>query len=314
MKKKIWHWFAGLRIASYRLKPMLKAENDNNKEALLSEIILKYHVLEKGLSMPERRYCFGYKNITELCNSVLLYKKRFGEDTNQIIYAVEAIMEYRTIHFMNNQSIDSNVLESIDMVLEMFPEIPESSQPCMTREEFFKGADGNFIELSHGRHTCRHFEGSVDITDVQNAIQLAQETAPSACNRQSTKVKLINDKKIIDSVLSNQSGNRGFGHTFDKLIIITTDMSYWNYVTNIGGYIDGGIYLMNLLYALYYYKIGACTLNSYFSPKQDKQVRQILNLPMTESFVAIIGIGKLKENVVLAKSGRKKINEILKIY
>lgn len=270
-------------------------------------------MLEKGLSMPDRRFGFGFENLKELCNLILKINKT-SYKSNQVVFAIQAIKEYKSLHLTHNEQIRKDVDELIDSVLSTFPDIGESCQPNMTDKEFFESSDKQFLEFCHGRHSCRHFEGSVSEEDVIKAIALAQETSPSACNRQSVKVKLINDKKLVSDVLNCQSGNRGFGNTIDKLIILTTDMSYWNYVTNVGGYVDGGIYLMNLLYSLYYYKIGACTLNAYFAKETDQKVRELLNLPRTEVFIAIIGIGKVRSNVVLAKSGRKEIDEILKVY
>lgn len=313
MIKKLWHRIAGLCVANYRLNSLISAESSDNREFLLSEIILHYHVLEKGLSMPERRFGFGLQNMKELCMLVFIYYEKFGCNSNQIEYAVQAIQEYKRIHQEKGESIRDDVSGMIDKVLALFPDIKDNSQPSMTDEQFYSAADKDFYSFSHGRHTCRHFNGSVSTEDIVKAITLAQETAPSACNRQSVKVKLITDKTLVANVLSLQSGNRGFGHSFDKLIILTTDMSYWNYVTNIGGYVDGGIYLMNLLYSLFYYKIGACTLNCYFVKQNDIEACKLLKMPKTEEFVAIIGIGKIKENVVLAKSGRKNVNEILTI-
>lgn len=313
MLKKLWHRIAGLSVANYRLNSLMAAESLNNNEYLLSEIILHYHVLEKGLSMPDRKFGFGLQNLKELCLLISLYSEKFGNNSNQIEYAIQAIKEYKQIHVENCETIREDVCQLVDNVLSLWPDIEDGLQPTMTDVEFYSASDKEFYEFSHGRHSCRHFNGSVSIEDVVKAITLAQETTPSACNRQSVKVKLITNKRLVSEFLSLQSGNRGFGHTFDKLIVLTTDMSYWNYVTNIGGYVDGGIYLMNLLYALYYYKIGACTLNSYFVKQNDLKARKLLKMPETEAFVAIIGIGKLKENVVLAKSGRKNTNEILTI-
>lgn len=313
MIKKIWHKIAGLKVAYYRLNALLAAESDDNNEFLLSEIILHYHVLEKGLSMPNRRFGFGLQNINELCDLLIAYYNRFGINSNQIIYAIQAIMEYKQIHEDNNQPIREDILKNIEKVLQLLPTVKFHPQPSITKDEFFSFSEKGFYEFSHGRHSCRHFDGEVDKEDIVKAITLAQETSPSACNRQSVKVKLLTDKKLISDILNLQSGNRGFGDSFDKLIILTTDMSYWNYVTNIGGYIDGGIFLMNLLYSLYYYKIGACTLNSYFVNEDDKKAKSLLDLPKTEMFIAIIGIGKIKDSVILAKSGRKDISEILTI-
>lgn len=314
MFKYIWHKIAGLKVANYRLRSVLVAERKKSKEHLLSEIILHYHVLEKGLSMPERRYGFGCRNVIELCSLIKQYLVRYNKDSNQLLFAVEAILEYKQIHISSGKDYPLDVQSAIESTVILFPEAKPVSQPEMSKSDFFQFSNSSFLDFSHGRHSCRHLKGSVSSDTVIKAIELAQEISPSACNRQSIKIKLIEEKKMVSSILALQSGNRGFGHAFDKLVIITTDMSYWNYVTNIGGFVDGGIYLMNLLYSLYYYKVGACTLNSYFRPKEDTTVRKILHLPETEMFVAIVGIGDICDHVVLARSGRKNVNEILKIY
>lgn len=313
MIKLLWHKWSGLMISYYRLKSLFYSEKNNLKARNLSEIIQHYHVIEKGLSMPDRRYCFGEKKMLELCTLIIDYIKDYGIDSNQLLYAASAILEYKQLHEEANYNLNSNLKEMMDSVLDLFKDLEAEGQPQMSRSEFFSASSEDFYKFSHGRHSCRHFCGEVNLEDIEKAIKLAQETTPSACNRQSVCVHLVNNKDILHSLLEIQSGNRGFGHTFDKLIVITSDMSYWNYITYIGGYVDGGIYLMNLLYSLYYYQIGACPLNTFFNKKEDKKVRKLLNLSEAESIVGFIGVGNVTDNVILAKSGRKDFNEILNI-
>lgn len=313
MLKLIWHKISSLEISYYRLKSLFYSEKYNLSTRLLSEIIQDYHVIEKGLSMPERRYGFGSKKMMGLCSHLQEYIKIKGFDSNQLFFAASAILEYRKIHEEAKYKLDDDLVAKIESVLSQFKSIPTEGQPHMSREEFFRASDDGFYQFSHGRHSCRHFNGMVEIGDVEKAIKLAQETTPSACNRQSINIHLVCNKEILHSLLAIQSGNRGFGHTFDKLIVITSDMSYWNYITYIGGYVDGGIYMMNLLYSLYYYHIGACPLNTYFSKKDDLSVRKLIKLNEVEAIVGFIGIGHVADDVVLAKSGRKDVKEILKI-
>lgn len=313
MLKLLWHQLSGLKISFYRLKPLFYSEKHNHTTRLLSEIIQTYHVIEKGLSMPERRLGFGTEKIIYLCNLLHEYVNLKGDESNQLICAASALLEYKTIHETENYKLDENLLSKIDSTLVLFENIPIENQPCMNRDDFFMSSDKNFFQFSHGRHSCRHFNGVVEVEDVEKAIKLAQETTPSACNRQSVCVHLIINKEILHSLLKIQSGNRGFGHSFDKLIVITSNMSYWNYITYIGGYVDGGIYMMNLLYSLYYYHIGACPLNTYFNKNEDEMVRKLLNLKNAESIVGFIGIGKVANKVVLAKSVRKGYKEILNV-
>jgi nitroreductase len=90
-----------------------------------------------------------------------------------------------------------------------------------------------------------------------------------------------------------------------------------NYYYSIGErnqlYIDGGVFLMNLLYALHYYKIGACPAHWGFNYKQDKEIQKELNLSGSEKVICLIPIGIPKEEFKTTLSLRRKNEEILKI-
>ena len=77
-----------------------------------------------------------------------------------------------------------------------------------------------------------------------------------------------------------------------------------------GGYIDAGIYLMNLLYSLHYHKIAACPLNWYATVEEDQQLHDLLSIPESQKIVAIIACGNAKENLKLVNSNRLSIEEV----
>ena len=124
-------------------------------------------------------------------------------------------------------------------------------------------------------------------------------------------MRVISDKDVISQIFSIHRGNRGFGHLADKLLVLTTDMRYWEIKTCFGGYIDGGIYAMNLLYALHFNKIGACPLNACFTPKEEEKIRKMINLPDDENLVLFIAIGGVPNNFKLANSHRYNIDNIV---
>ena len=68
---------------------------------------------------------------------------------------------------------------------------------------------------------------------------------------------------------------------------------------------------MNLLYALHYYHICACTLNAHLSIKKQKQLRKIVGMKPAEIPICFIGIGMPTEKMRIAKSRRLSLGQVL---
>jgi nitroreductase len=286
--------------------------NIEKEQTLICSIICGYHVVEKGITMPNRRLGFGKDNVLNLINDCLLYIKLYGKDHEQLQYAVIVINEYKIIHDRENYNLETEIALKIDKILHVFGTTFTERYENYSREEYFKYNLSPFNIFSYSRHSLRNFEGDVDLEDIKKAIALAQN-APSACNRQSTRVKIVIDKVKIGQILDIQNGNRGFGHLADKYLILTSEQSHWGVLDRHGGYIDAGIYAMNLLYALHFYKIGVCPLNCYFTPKQDREIRKCLMLPKSEEIMLIMALGNLPENFYVAKSFRYSLEKIISI-
>ena len=69
-------------------------------------------------------------------------------------------------------------------------------------------------------------------------------------------------------------------------------------------YIDGGMYAMNLLYALHYNQIAACILNCSHTPEKDELLRNICGIKDSENFIAMIACGIPPERFKIAISRR----------
>lgn len=286
---------------------LLKDEED--ADSIMKRILLRYHVIEKGLTMPERRNGFGRDVLLGLISDILTYIDRYGKQNEQISVATGVVADYLAVHEKQGFALDEKVLSSIHKLLDKYP-CPAVHQKEENKEHYFSTCDKPFDEFSKSRHSLRHFDGPAKIEKLKDALQLAQN-APSACNRQATRVRVVSDKDVISKIFSIHRGNRGFGHLADKLLVLSTDMRYWEIKTCFGGYVDGGIYAMNLLYALHYNKIGACPLNACFTPKEEVKVRKMINLPDNENLVLFIAIGGVPDNFRLANSHRYNSDNVV---
>jgi len=163
--------------------------------------------------------------------------------------------------------------------------------------------------------STRSFTGEkIPFESINKAIEIAK-TAPSVCNRQPTKVYYTENKTRIDRILNIQQGLIGYTKNINQLLILVTDR---NYFYSIGErnqlYIDGGIFLMNLLYSLHYYEIGACPAHWGFNQFQDKQIQKEIDLSESEKVICLIPIGIPIAEFKTTLSLRRENAEIIRVF
>lgn len=290
------------------LNESMVLDYSKSEDSFLGNITLRAHVVEKGLTMPNMRPNFGHGNLVDLIAKCIEYSEKYDTTKPLFASAVSVIKEYKEVHECLCEKIPSDILCLIEKVYELFPNIEASRQPIKTKDETFY--HGDFYYVAHHRVTNRNFSGPVNSENLQLALMLAM-TAPSACNRQPVRVFVLSKgDSVFDAVLNLQHGNRGFGNLADKLLVVTSKFdSYIDFHERNAMYVDGGIFVMNLLYALQYYGISACTLNSSFTAKEERHFKKLICT--NNALIAMIAIGDCKEEFKVAKSQRRDISEII---
>ncbi|PKP41362.1 MAG: nitroreductase [Bacteroidetes bacterium HGW-Bacteroidetes-10] len=291
---------------------MVFKQNTFNK--IESKIILHYHGIEKGFLHEKFRYRFGEKGIIGLIE--LLKNKEVIENQKrtQILAAYMAICKYYEKH--QKEGIDiSDYYSSNDYVFfKSLLTIDFDIVKEHNHTEFFEHSKSDFFEFSKSRGSVRNFTGElVSFETINKVIQIAK-TAPSVCNRQTIKVYYAEKKEIISRILSLQQGLKGYSDDINQLLIVVSDRNYFYTVGERNQlYIDGGVFLMNLLYALHYYKIGACPAHWGFNYQQDREIQKELGLSDSEKVICLVPIGIPKNEFKTTLSIRRDNEEILKI-
>ncbi len=99
------------------------------------------------------------------------------------------------------------------------------------------------------------------------------------------------------------------------MIVLTVKISGCvKYSDRFTPFIDCGIYTMNLLYSLHFYKIGAIPLIWPNTQDNNKFMRNLLGIPEDELPGIIIGIGGVDETNVCPASPRNSIDYVLKVH
>ena len=285
------------------------------REGLLSDIIMAYHVLEKGLTMPNRRFAFGKDVVRRLMSLVDKFVGRFTVDEPQVRHAIGVVKAYLKLHHDAgfDFSKDTGYWEAINAFAVRFEDIEPSVQPHMTREEFYRNKDMPFPAFAVSRHTLRHYSDCpLPMERIRQAVELAM-TTPSACNRQYWKTYCVDNRELGHKILDLQKGNRGFGHLADKVIIVTVSLEAIGPNERNDVFTNGGMYLMNMCYALFYYEVAHCVLNWSRSPEEDAELRSLVKIPDSESVIAVLSCGETPDEFDVAASPRRNVVDVFRV-
>ena len=311
-----------LFIRRLKLRPIIKRELKyerymalhhssqivSNQSSALANLMVISHVLEKGITMPERRLGFGLDRVRDIircCNDCI---KNYSANHIEVQSTLKDLEQYLSLHEKENYNLPKDI---IDNILSLLKYKQTNTVPCfeISKDEYFKSTR-DFREFAYQRRTVRWYsDEAIDHDRIIKAVELAK-TAPSACNRQSTKVYIIENRKKKKQILSLQNGNRGFGDKADKILLLTTNMNYWGCKDLKDAYLDVGIFTQNLLYALHYYHIVACTLNANMNCDAKESLREIVGFTKAEIPVVFISIGNAPEYFQIAGSQRINTNQI----
>lgn len=168
--------------------------------------------------------------------------------------------------------------------------------------------------IANQRKSARYFgEGTVSKELVRNAVKIAQ-TAPSACNRQPIRIYACLNEEVIKQVMSIHRGVAGFGRP-GVIFAITGDLRlYQNELERDTVFVDGGLFAMNLLYALDSFGMVSCPAIWGSEPDNDRKMASLLGIPLNEVIVLLVFSGKCPDNGFRsAISSKREIDDILHI-
>ena len=287
---------------------------EETRGKLLTRITMLYHVIEKGLTMPNRRLWFGRDALTALISAVDRFEKKFGCDAPQSRHAIGVVKDYYQQHKERDSPVPADFSEcwaQIEAFAGAHSDIPVAKQLHCSRESVYGKKNAPFPEFARARRTIRHYApAELPVERIRDAVELAM-TAPSACNRQYCRVHCVCDRSRISELLAIQGGCRGFGDSANKLLVVTADLEGIDAPKERDDlFTNGGIFLMNLCYALFYNEVAHCVLNWSRTPEEDLAMRKLVKLRDSETVIAVITCGVPPDEFDVAASPRKDITDV----
>ncbi|MDE5778417.1 MAG: nitroreductase family protein [Lachnospiraceae bacterium] len=266
------------------------------------------HELEKGFSLPMPKRGFGKEKVALL---VEYYEKYVelgeGVDTELIQYVQDILAFYeqnKKEYAFDVSMIPENLRSKDSRKL-------DAGIKQIGKNDLFEVQKWSFEKFSETRHSIRMFKDEKIEEDlIKQAVRLAQ-TAPSACNRQSVEIFHISSADKCKEILDLQGGFKG-ASVVNDLLIITSNLSLYTSLYELNtGYVDGGIFAMNLMYALHYYGIGSCPLLWNDDCDKREKIRDMVKIPMKNMIVLLLPIGNYVEpDYKYAVSKRKPVKKI----
>jgi nitroreductase len=277
-----------------------------------SDIVRQYHVIEKGLTMPDFRPGFGKDMVRGLVRSMRALEKHPCSklcNDGQLAAARATLREYNERHAALGHDI-SDVLPDTCQDLWQNAVLGDGGSrafaPVATED-----ADA-FERVARSRASVRNFDPErIPSRDViMAAVDLALRS-PSVCNRQTARVHVFTGEDA-QRALSFQSGNRGFGHKIPMVMIVTSDLRYFTGTAErYQGWIDGGMFAMLLLLALHAKGLGAVALNWSVNNERDRDLRNAVNVPEHERIIMLIGCGYPAPNTLIPVSSRRQAVDVI---
>jgi len=290
--------------------------HNSSEESMRSIVTMESHRLEKSLSMPDRRIASAQDVVVRLIDATVFFFEKFGdsETIRLSLSTIQAYLSENPAQYLSQATKESlNKLNTIEHSIKHQP--PKMPGGILvvdfeSRLKPFTGKSNNTLKTT--RHSIRDYlKKEVPRSLVEEITQDAM-SSPSVCNRQEWKLYAIDNKSLIDECLSYQNGNRGFGHLVPLLFVVAVDLrSFLSIEERNQGWIDGGIFSMNLMHSIHSRGLGSCALNWCATSENDQKLRSTLDIPNHEIIIMMLAAGYPPEKLRVTMSSRRPVTEVL---
>ena len=279
-------------------------------EALEAKLTILAHAIEKGFALPCPKRAFGQDKLREML-SLHRILEQLRPASESLCFSLGVLREY--IASDHIEGLPPKLLKELRVFVQDRSTCKsEGGVLSCSRDQVVGSIPESIDQFFYSRHSVRDYaERPVSRKDVFKAIKLAQ-CSPSVCNRQPSKVYVVESAEMKQEVLSHQNGNEGFGEYAGLLMIVTVSLhSFHGPLERNEAFVDGGMFAMSLIWALHSLGLGSCALNWCATPVQEKGLRQAAKIPHSEVIIMQVAVGHLKESYLVAQSPRRPTKQIV---
>lgn len=308
--KKLKQVLKALLLGGYsvfcNVKILSKGQTKSNELLQLS------HRIEKGLCIKNPRSLWGWSKAWEL---VSLIENVSSTPTSDVEFGIQTAKGVLNSYLKaKEKSTYQKDLENCAKFKEYLNkkgiEISQSDfggvfEKSLTDVSFDDAEFSAIQKLFNTRHSVRDFAKSdVSKEKILKAIELANR-CPSACNRQPTKIYIIDAQDRINLGYKNE-------YNANKYIILTGCISAFKISEQNDWLVSPSIFAAFLTLSLHSLGIGSCVIRKDLvnQKKYNSAIRSFCNIPKNEQIVLELAIGNYNDNFFVPKSNRKNSLEI----
>lgn len=263
---------------------------------------LETHRIEKGLSIAEPRRPFGRLAQERLTSLLALAAELSGKDDGLVTAEEQAREALRALQRWN--SADTGVRD------------PDLTQPALlTPDEASSRKRDVLTEFFAQRSSVRSFDPEKPVSPeaIAHAVTVALHS-PSVCNRASGRAHFYQERAAIDPLLDLQQGNRGLTG-IRNLAVVTVELSMFAGVKELTQpWIDGGLFLMNLVWGFQSQGIGSCLLNWSMPDAASRELRKVAAIAESELIVCMLAFGYAQEGTYVTRSAKPPLAHVMTLH
>lgn len=302
--------FHGLDLNNFNIQT-------NNKYKF--ELRRAVHRLEKSLSFNPRRPAGGINISEEIIELLELNRKNKFADEFTLTWSYAVLNDQSNqlkADLRNPEAKDTEKIESLISKIENHIQINASA----ARSSLLKPISENNLEYDdllsfvRSRHSIRSFtKDLINREALLKAIEIAKRT-PSACNKQSVTVSILQGQELIHKALKIQGGLVGYENAISNLAVVSsTREAFPGFHEKHTVFTEGALFGMNFIWGLHAQGIATVVLNWTGAQSKAKSLNKLLNLNYLYQPVFLIAFGYASENVLVPGSPRMKPEDYLNI-
>lgn len=273
-----------------------RTELDINRNSIL----LNAHFIEKEMAAYNTDEPFT-RFLEPIAKSLqVLLKENPDYDKFAVLLATKLLLTYDKDDTLNIQtSIPEEYKEECQFIEVGRMKIPEPKD------------DQIFKDFLLTRHSFRRYKDElIDEETIKSVIKVGL-SSPSACNRQPYRVIYATTKEgveLIRKVVPDQL----VGRMVPNLLMIVLKQSMFNPGEELQGFVNGGIFLQNMLLSFHAHGLGATAFQTPIFVSQNREKLSDYNLADDEIILATIGFGIPEDKTIVTAAHRRRLEDVAK--
>lgn len=248
-------------------------------EAILSWRLTEAHVDDEFLTAELRKFAHILDKGLQRCDC------EPGHSRNFLKQAKDCLKGIKSSEYLNDNSVNW-----AKEIISAYEKLQEAEIRAGGSEDF-QGADCSYAQIDSlikTRRSIRDFQAkTVSRADLEKIAQ-SMKWAPSSCNRQTSKVFIVDDPELIDLCIKNNNGATCFSHNPPCFMSFCADLRPYLMPQELTlPVLDTALGIQNCALVAHSLGLGMTILNwTHHSRQQDSALRKLLKIPVHYRIVA----------------------------